>query len=92
MIRVHDGGISVDVLVQPRASRNSIGPVHDERLKISVTAPPVDSDANAAVIALLAKRLDVPKRNITVTKGHSSRRKTMRIEGVAACDIEELCG
>lgn len=92
MIRVHDGGVSVDVLVQPRASRNSIGPVHDERLKISITAPPVDNEANTAVIALLAKKLDVPQRSVTVVSGHSSRRKTVRIEGIASCDIEELCG
>ena len=32
--------ITVDILVQPRASRAKIGPMHDGRVKIAVTAPP----------------------------------------------------
>ena len=66
------------MLVQPRASRAKIGPVHDGRLKIAVTAPPVDGEANAAVIELLATRLGVARGAIEVIAGASSRRKTVR--------------
>lgn len=84
------GSVTFDVLVQPRASRAKLGPIHDGRLKVSVTAPPVDGEANAAVIELLAKALGVPKGSIEVIAGASSRRKTVRIAGVAAAAIEGL--
>ena len=82
--------ITIDVLVQPRASRAKIGPRHDGRIKIAVTAPPVDGEANAAVIELLAKSLGVAKSAVEVVAGASSRRKTIRIAGVTEQQIEEL--
>jgi len=90
MLRDVAGGTALDVLVQPRASRAKIGPVHDHRLKIAVTSPPVDGEANAAVIELLAKRLGVAKGAIAVIAGASSRRKTVRVAGVSRTQIEEL--
>jgi uncharacterized protein len=84
------GGVTFDVLVQPRASRAKLGPLHDGRLKVSVTAPPVDGEANAAVIELLAKALGVAKGAVEVIAGASSRRKTVRIAGVDAAAIEAL--
>lgn len=89
-LREHDGGVTFDVLVQPRASRAKLGPVHDGRLKVAVTAPPVDGEANAAVIELLAKSLGVAKGAVEVIAGASSRRKTVRIVGVSRQQIEEL--
>ncbi len=53
--------VTVDILVQPRASRAKIGPMHDGRIKIAVTAPPVDGEANAAVIELLARQLGIAR-------------------------------
>jgi uncharacterized protein (TIGR00251 family) len=80
-------GVTLDVLVQPRASRERLGPIHGDRLKIAVTSPPVDGEANAAVIELLARRLKVARGRVTVTAGLSSRRKTVRIAGLAAPDL-----
>jgi uncharacterized protein (TIGR00251 family) len=82
--------ITVEILVQPRASRARIGPMHDGRLKIAVTAPPVDGEANAAVIELLARRLGVARGDIAVIAGASSRKKTLRIANVTAGQIAEL--
>jgi uncharacterized protein len=82
--------VTLDVLVQPRASRARIGPRHDGRIKIAVTAPPVDGEANAAVIELLAKALAISRSAVEVIAGASSRRKTLRITGVTAQQIEEL--
>jgi uncharacterized protein (TIGR00251 family) len=82
--------ITVDILVQPRASRAKIGPMHDGRIKIAVTAPPVDGEANAAVIDLFARRLGIARGDIAVVAGASSRRKTLRIENVTRQQIEEL--
>lgn len=76
--------VSLDVLVQPRASRAKVGPVHGDRLKLAVTAPPVDGEANAAVIELIAEALGVARSAVTVTAGASSRRKTIRVRGLSA--------
>lgn len=82
--------ITVEILVQPRASRARIGPMHDGRLKIAVTAPPVDGEANAAVIELVARRLGVARSDIAVISGASSRKKTLRIANATPEQIAEL--
>jgi uncharacterized protein len=82
--------VTVDILVQPRASRAKIGPMHDGRIKIAVTAPPVDGEANAAVIELVARRLGVARGCVEVIAGATSRRKTLKIANVTAAQIAEL--
>lgn len=88
-IRSDDRGIVFDVLVQPRASRARLGPIHGDRLKVAVTSPPVDGEANAAVIELLARALGVGRGDVEVVAGASSRRKTVRVRGVAAARLEQ---
>ena len=83
--------VTFEVLVQPRASRARIGPRHDGRIKIAVTAPPVDGEANAAVIDVVAKALGVPRGAVEVIAGATSRRKTLRVTGATAAQIEALC-
>ena len=89
-MREDDEHVTVDVLVQPRASRAKVGPMHDGRIKIAVTSPPVDGEANAAVIELLAKTLGIARGAIEVVGGARSRRKTLRVFGVTRAQIEEL--
>lgn len=89
-IQERDGGVTFDVLVQPRASRVKLGPVHDGRLKIAVTAPPVDGEANAAVIEAVAKALGVARGAVEVVAGAASRRKTLRVAGVTRAAVEAL--
>jgi uncharacterized protein len=86
----HDGAVTFDVLVQPRASRAKVGPLHDGRLKVAVTSPPVDGEANAAVIELIAKTLGVARGAVEVVAGATSRRKTIKVRGVARAVVEEL--
>lgn len=76
-------GVRVDVLVQPRASRTRIVGVHDDRLKIQVTAPPVEGEANATLVAYLAQALGVPKRDVQVLAGATGRRKSLHVHGIA---------
>jgi len=82
--------ITLDILVQPRASRAKIGPMHDGRLKVAVTAPPVDGEANAAVVELIARRLGIARGDIEVIAGAGSRRKTLRIANATAAQIAEI--
>jgi uncharacterized protein (TIGR00251 family) len=90
IVRQHAGAVTFDVLVQPRASRAKLGPIHDGRLKVAVTSPPVDGEANAAVIELVAKSLGVAKSAVEVVAGATSRRKTIRVAGVSRAAIEAL--
>ena len=61
--RTHSVQLELDIRVQPRASRNAIE-IDGERITVRVTAAPESGKANDAVVALLAKRLRVPKRSI----------------------------
>jgi uncharacterized protein (TIGR00251 family) len=89
-VREDAGGVTFDVLVTPRASRERVGPVVDGRLKVAVTAPPVEGEANAAVCALLARALGVPKSAVSVVRGDTGRRKTVRVAGVPAAAVLAL--
>jgi uncharacterized protein (TIGR00251 family) len=82
MIRTVADGVLIDILVHPRASHARIGPVHGDRLKIAVTAPPVDGAANEAVIELLAKHLKRPRRELAIAGGAGSRQKTVHVRGM----------
>jgi uncharacterized protein len=90
--RVTEGadGITFDVLVAPRAARERIGPVVGDRLKIAVTAPPVEGAANDAVVAAVARALGVARGRVAIVRGEGSRRKTVRVEGLGAGDAEAL--
>ena len=73
-------GARIEIRVQPRASRNTISGAVAGVLRIRVTASPIDGQANAAAIALLAQALNLPKSAIRLVKGGSSRKKTLAIE------------
>ncbi|MBX5483144.1 MAG: DUF167 domain-containing protein [Myxococcaceae bacterium] len=81
------GGTELAVLVQPRASRSKVVGEHDGHLKIQLAAPPVDGEANAALMDLLAKRLGIPRRQITLVSGQTSRRKRVRVEGLEPAQV-----
>lgn len=75
------------VKLQPRASANEIcGPLGAE-LKIKVTAPPVDSSANEALITFLSEKLGRPKSTLALVRGHTSRHKTLRISGLDEAEV-----
>ena len=68
-------GVVFKILVQPRSSKNMVCGIHDDALKLKITAPPVNNAANLMTIAFLAKALDVPKSSLEIISGHTSRNK-----------------
>lgn len=89
------GGIALAVLLQPRASDSRIVGLEraaDEtcRLKVRVTAPPSEGEANKALIRLLAKTLGVAPSRIGIAQGAADRRKLLHIEGEPALLEEKL--
>ena len=74
-IQEHPEGITFKIFVQPRSSKNMIVGLHDDALKIKLTAPPVDNAANKMCIKFLAKCLAVSKSQVEIISGHTSRTK-----------------
>lgn len=83
-LRSQPDGLFLSVKVQPRASRNEIGGLHGNELKVAVTAPPVDSAANQAAVEFLAETLGLPRRAVTLVRGQTSRHKVFRLDGITA--------
>jgi uncharacterized protein (TIGR00251 family) len=87
-----DGSVDLDVQAVPRSSRDAIGTPHGDRLKLHIKAPPVDGEANAAIIGLLAKTLGLPRAAIELMHGHTGKRKTVRIHVLALAEITTRLG
>lgn len=85
-------GLVLAVKVQPRSSRNEIGGAMGNELKVKVTAPPVDSAANEALIAFLADILHCPRSAIRLLRGRTSRHKQLLIVGPSADEVARRLG
>src|SRR5947199_4759247 len=83
----NDDVVLLHVKVQPRASRNEIGEALGNELKIKITAPPVDSAANEALVKFLAEVIDCPRHAIQLVRGGTSRHKVIAIRGLSADQI-----
>ncbi|MDP3817261.1 DUF167 family protein [Pseudomonas sp.] len=69
----------LDCHLQPKASRDEFAGLHGERLKIRLTAPPVEGKANAHLLAFLAAAFAVSKSQVSLESGQQSRQKRVRI-------------
>jgi hypothetical protein len=85
-----DGGLLLAVRVQPRASREGVGEVIEGRLRIRLTAPPVDDAANSALVALLARWLGVGRGDVVLVAGMRSREKRVLVRGHATALLRRL--
>jgi hypothetical protein len=82
------GGARLRLHVQPRATRSEIAGLHGEALKVRLAAPPVEGAANDELVRFLAERLGISRRRVTLETGAGSRAKMVRVEGIAAAEIE----
>ncbi len=82
-LKAQADGVCIFIKVQARSSKNEIGGLIAGELKIKVTAPPVDSAANEAVLRLLADVLGCPRGAVQLVRGHTSRHKQVMIRGLS---------
>jgi uncharacterized protein (TIGR00251 family) len=82
-IERHGEYACLQVLLQPRSSRNEICGLLGQVLKVRVTSPPVDDRANEQLVAFLAETVGLPRRDVAIVRGHRSRRKTVGFKGLA---------
>ncbi|HEY1662673.1 MAG TPA: DUF167 domain-containing protein [Verrucomicrobiae bacterium] len=89
-LRAEADGVLLSVKLQPRASANEIGEPLGDELNIKVTAPPVDSAANEALVEFLAEKLHCARNCIEIIRGHKSRHKIVKLYGFTVEKINSL--
>jgi uncharacterized protein len=86
-IEEREGVVTFGVRVAPRASRDAIEGEYDGSLKVRLTAPPVDDQANHALRRLLAARLNVPLGAVRIVAGEKNRSKRVAVAGITAAEV-----
>ena len=80
-------GIRLSIKLQPRAATNEIVGASGDELKIRVTAPPVDSAANEALLRLLSDVLQCPRNALRIERGLTSRHKQVSVHGLTVSEV-----
>jgi uncharacterized protein (TIGR00251 family) len=89
-IKSISGGCSLTIKLQPRSSKNRINYTENPNepfLKINVTSPPVDNEANQMLVKYLSEVLNVPKSSVQITHGNTARLKTVAIYGKTPLEV-----
>jgi uncharacterized protein (TIGR00251 family) len=74
--------------VSPGARRNELVGRHGDGWKVRVAAAPEGGKANEAVLDLLAERLELPRRSLSIVSGHTGREKIVLMEGIDRAEGE----
>lgn len=90
--RVVDDGLAIAVRVTPRGGRDALGAGTPAHLAARLAAAPVDGAANAALIALVAKRFGVSKGAVRIIAGETARLKRLHVSGDVAALAEIAAG
>jgi uncharacterized protein (TIGR00251 family) len=82
----------VDLLLhcQPGAKVSRVVGEHDGRLKLALNAPAIENRANEVLVAWLADQLSVPRRQVELVSGQTSRKKRVRLTGVTVQAVVEV--
>ncbi len=90
--REEPDGVTLFVKAQPRANANEIVGVHGAELRVKITAPPVDSAANEALVRFLAEELGVAKNQVQLVRGATARHKAIKVMGLKAEEVKRRLG
>ena len=77
-------GVTLNVRVIPRAPRDALAGWQAQTLKVRLRAPPVAGRANAALVSFLAEVLEIPRADVVLLTGATSRCKRVLLRGVTA--------
>jgi uncharacterized protein (TIGR00251 family) len=78
-LRRSSDGISFWIHVSPRASRERVGGLHGDALRVAVKEPPVEGAANAACVRVIARALGVGRDSVAIDPASKGRRKLVRV-------------
>lgn len=71
--------MKIKIYIQPNSKKSGYAGVYDGLPKLKITAPPVDGAANAEIIKIFSKLLNIPKSDIIISSGQASRIKILDI-------------
>jgi uncharacterized protein len=83
------GGAIIAVRAIPKAGRSAIAGLRDGMLLVRLQSAPADGAANAELLGLLSRALRVPRRDLEIVSGESSRTKRVRVSGLRADAVVE---
>lgn len=78
---------TVSVFAKPRARKSQVVGIRNGRLELAIAAPPAEGAANAALLELVADVLGLPKRDVSLLRGASSKTKQVRVVGRTADEV-----
>lgn len=81
-----EGVLHMEIKVQPRSSRNQILGEQEGVLRVKLTAPPVEGEANQALLDFLSRQLKIPRKNLRIIRGENSRQKLLEISGLSTSE------
>ena len=87
ILRAIADGVELSVIVVPRSSRCEIAGIHNNALRIKLTSPPVDNEANVQCCSFIAKQLGIAKRQVVIIRGNTARKKVVKIAGVTESEV-----
>ena len=87
-IKETGAGVIIEARLHPRAGRNRLAGVINNRLKIDVSAAPVKNRANRSMIKLLSKELKVPQEMIVIKRGAAGRDKLIEIRSITSAELK----
>lgn len=71
--------MKIKIYIQPNSKKSGYAGLYDGIPKLKITAPPVDGAANAEIIKIFSKLLNIPKSDIVISSGQASRLKILDI-------------
>ena len=92
VLKSDSSGVTLQVFVQPGASRTAVCGMHGDAVKVRVAAAPEKGAANRALSAYFADKMGVRRTSVRIVRGTTSRRKTVRIDGVLEDDVRRALG
>lgn len=84
------GGWRLSIWAQPGAKRSEVVGPYRQSLKVRLAAPAVDNEANKALVAFLARLLEIKPRHLTLESGHANRNKVLAVEAGCKPDFSRL--
>ncbi len=89
-LQPHARGVRLAVQAVPRASRTEVVDFPEDRCRIRVKAPPVEGEANLALVAFLAKLFGLPKKQVLLDQGAHGKQKVFLLVGVDPVTAEGI--
>jgi len=83
----HGDTVRLSVQVLPNAKKTEVVGLIEDALKIRLKAQPIEGQANEELIRFIATQIKLPKKQISVIRGLTSRQKTIEIKTQQECEV-----